>query len=85
MALHEGNSLMDVYKVRVGIAAARELELEVEDTAVVIEAYERAVKKNEPILWINDVRGHRIGVVVSSVAFVEFDRPQDRGVGFGRG
>lgn len=72
----------DAYKVRIGVAAARELELEVDDTQVVIDAFEKAVKKHEPVLWINDARGHRFGVAVSSIAFIEFDKPENRGVGF---
>lgn len=76
---------MDVYKVRVGIAAARELEIEVADTGAVVEAYERALKKNEPLLWINDATERRFGIVVASITFIEFDRPKDRGVGFGSG
>ena len=73
----------DVYKVRVGVSAARELELEVEETQVVIDAFEKAVKKSEPVLWITDARGHRFGVSVSSIAFIEFEKPVERGVGFG--
>jgi len=75
--------MSDVYKVRVGIAAARELEIEVEDTAMIVDAYERAVKKGEPVLWVNDAKGRRYGIAVPSITFIEFDRPQDRGVGFG--
>jgi len=78
-----GESMVDVYKVRVGIAAARELEIEVEDTSVMVDAYERAVKKNEPVLWVNDAKGRRYGIAVSSITFIEFDKPQERGVGFG--
>lgn len=72
----------DVYKVRVGVSAARELELEVEETQVVIDAFEKAIKKNEPVLWITDARGHRFGIGVASIAFIEFDQPTERGVGF---
>lgn len=75
--------MSDIYKLRVGIASARELEIEVEDTSAVVEAFERAVKKGEPVLWVNDVRGRRFGIAVGSISFIEFDRPQDRGVGFG--
>lgn len=74
--------MSDVYKVRVGVAAARELELEVEETQVVIDAFEQAIAKDEPVLWITDSRGHRFGIAVDSIAFVEFDKPSDRGVGF---
>lgn len=75
--------MSEIYKVRVGIASARELEIEVEDTSAVVESFERAVKKGEPVLWVNDVRGRRLGIAIGSISFIEFDRPQDRGVGFG--
>jgi hypothetical protein len=75
--------MADAFKVRVGVASARELEIEVEETQVVIEAFERAVKKGEAVLWITDARGHRFGIAVGSIAFVEFDKPQERGIGFG--
>ncbi len=74
--------MSDVFKVRVGVAAARELELEVEETQVVIDAYEQAIEKNEPVLWITDARGHRFGIGVAAIAFIEFDKPKERGVGF---
>ena len=74
--------MSDVYKVRVGVSAARELELQVEETQVVIDAFEQAIAKDEPVLWITDSRGHRFGIGVESIAFIEFDKPSERGVGF---
>jgi Protein of unknown function (DUF3107) len=75
--------MSEVYKVRIGIAAARELEIEVEDTSAVVDLYERAIKKGESVLWVNDTKGRRYGIAVGSITFIEFDKPQDRGVGFG--
>ena len=75
--------MSETYKVRLGVSAARELELEVEDPDGVATAYETAVKKKETVLWITDVRGHRYGIAVSSIAFIEVERPEQRGVGFG--
>jgi hypothetical protein len=75
----------DTYKVRLGVSAARELEFDVEDPDAVSVAYEKAVKKGDAILWFTDARGHRFGVTVESIAFVELEQPQDRGVGFGLG
>ena len=77
--------MSDVYKVRVGVAAARELELEVEETQVVIDAFEKAIADDESVLWITDARGHRFGIAVESIAFIEFDKPKERGVGFSPG
>jgi hypothetical protein len=77
--------MSEVYKVRIGIASARELEVEVEDTSAVGEAFERAVRKGEPVLWVTDTKQRRFGIAVASIAFVEFDKPTDRGVGFSPG
>lgn len=73
----------ETYKVRVGVAAARELEFDVEDPDAVSASYEKAIADGDDVLWITDVRGHRFGVAVSSIAFVELERPEQRGVGFG--
>ncbi len=74
--------MTDTYRIRLGVAAARELEFEVENPDAVSEAYERAIKKGDSVLWLTDARGHRFGVTVASVAFIELEQPQDRGVGF---
>lgn len=77
--------MSDTYKVRVGVSAARELEFDVEDPEALSQAYEKAVKKGEPVLWVNDAKGHRFGVATASIAFVQVERPEERGVGFGLG
>lgn len=71
------------YKVRVGVAAARELEFDVADPDELSASYEKAVEDGASILWITDARGHRFGVAVGSIAFIELERPEQRGVGFG--
>jgi hypothetical protein len=75
--------MSDTYKVRVGVASARELEFDVEDPDAVSASYEKAVADGDAILWITDSRGHRFGVTVSAVAFIEVERPEQRGIGFG--
>ena len=42
--------MSDVNKVRIGIAAARELEIEVKDPSAVVSAYEKALKKGDPVV-----------------------------------
>ena len=69
--------------VRIGVASARELELQVDDASVVSDAYTKALEDGESVLWIADTRGHEFAISVASVAFIEFERPQQRGVGFG--
>ncbi|MEZ5175659.1 MAG: DUF3107 family protein [Acidimicrobiia bacterium] len=68
--------------VRIGLASARELEIVVDEPDTVVSAFEKAVKGKDAVLWFTDVRGHRFGITVASVAFIEIDKPQQRGVGF---
>ena len=74
--------MSDSHTVRIGVSAARELEIQIDDPNVVSEDYEQAVTSGAPILWITDSRGHRFGVTVASIAFVELEEPEHRGVGF---
>ncbi len=71
------------HTVRIGVKSARELELEVDDPAAVSAAYEKALKGRDSVLWITDTREHRFGIAIDSIAFIEIEHPQDRGVGFG--
>lgn len=68
--------------VRIGISAARELDIQVDDPTVVSKNYEKALKDGAAVLWITDSRGHRFGVSVASIAFIELEEPEERGVGF---
>lgn len=72
------------HKVRIGIKSARELEIEVEDPVAMSTAYEKALKRKDAVLWITDTNDHRFGISIDSVAFIEIERPEDRGVGFGK-
>jgi hypothetical protein len=68
--------------VRIGLASARELEITVDDGDEFAAQFEKAVKGKQTVMWVTDTRGHRYGVNVESIAFVEIDKPLERGVGF---
>lgn len=73
--------MSDTVKVRIGLQSARELELDVADGDAVVEQLDGAT---EWIVWVEDVKGRRHGLVVDKIAFVEVDlRPPGPGVGFG--
>jgi len=74
--------MSDPRTVRIGVSAARELEIQVDDPTVVSNDYEKALDENAAVLWITDSRGHRFGVSVASIAFIELEEPEVRGVGF---
>ncbi len=74
--------MSDPRTVRIGVSAARELEIQVDNPTLVSKDYEKALKNGAAVLWIIDSRGHRFGVSVASVAFIELEEPEHRGVGF---
>jgi hypothetical protein len=72
----------ETVKVRFGMAATRELEIEVEPGHNIASEFEAAVDDGAELLWVTDTRGHRHGIVVEKVAFLEIDAPSRRDVGF---
>ena len=77
--------MSDTPTIRIGVSSARELEIQVEDPEAFSAAFEKALKGDEAVLWVTDVRGHRFGIAVESIAFIEFEEPQNRGIGFSAG
>ena len=71
--------------IRIGVSSARELEIQVDDPEAVSAAFEKALKSDDELLWVTDARGHRFGIAVESIAFIELEEPQNRGIGFSAG
>jgi len=69
--------------VRFGIASARELEIEVEPGQDIAKEFENALSAGTQLLWISDALGHRHGIVMGKVAFIEVESATKRDVGFG--
>lgn len=76
------DTITETVKVRFGMSSTRELEIEVEPGHDIATEFEGAAAKGTQILWIRDTRGHRHGVVVEKVAFVEIESARRRDVGF---
>ena len=76
------DTITETVKVRFGMSSTRELEIEVEPGHDIATEFETAAAKRVPILWIRDTRGHRHGIVVEKVAFVEIESARRRDVGF---
>lgn len=74
--------MADSVTVRIGMSAARELELQVDDSNVIADAYREALKGKDAVLWLTDTRGHRFGLSVASIAFIEIEEILEREVGF---
>jgi Protein of unknown function (DUF3107) len=80
----EGSRSMEV---RIGVVyTPKELTVEVDNTVDhTVDLINRALTGNEPMLWLTDAKGHRVGVPVDKLAYVEVDADDaTKRVGFGR-
>ncbi|HEX9505469.1 MAG TPA: DUF3107 domain-containing protein [Acidimicrobiia bacterium] len=64
----------------------KELDLELDGTAdEVVATIDAALTDGAPIVWLTDVKGRRIGVPASKIAYVEIaEDGSNKRVGFGR-
>ncbi|GMQ86649.1 MAG: hypothetical protein BMS9Abin07_2236 [Acidimicrobiia bacterium] len=75
--------MSETVTVRFGITSARELEIEVEQDQDVAKEFEEALSSGAQMLWIADAQGHRHGIVMGKVGFIEVEAALRRDVGFG--
>lgn len=74
-------------ELRIGVLhTPKELSVELEGTAdEIVAAINDAVKDEGAIVWVTDVKGRRLGVPASKIAYVEVDEDgANKRVGFGR-
>jgi len=73
-------------RVRIGMTMTpRELDLEVADAEEVVRSFQQAMEKGEQILWLVDEEGHRHGLVVDKIAYLDVEAERSKKVGFGKG
>jgi Protein of unknown function (DUF3107) len=73
--------------VRIGVVyTPKELTLEVDHTVDhAVDLINRALNGKEPMLWLNDAKGRRVGVPTDKIAYVELDSDDGaKRVGFGK-
>jgi hypothetical protein len=73
-------------EVRIGVVyTARELVFETDEQAdAITSAVDKAWAGEEPVLWLVDNKGRRIGIPTDKIAYVEVaGDASDRKVGFG--
>jgi hypothetical protein len=73
-------------EIRIGVLhTPKELELEVDGTAdEVTKTFDDALKKDDAVVWLTDVKGRRVGVPAERLAYVEIQDDHDaKRVGFG--
>jgi hypothetical protein len=78
--------MSDKTRIRIAQQMAREIEFDVEDVDDVVAGIEKAMAAGAGIVWVSDVKGHRHGIAVDKLAFIEIEGDDnDSGVGFGIG
>lgn len=75
-------------EVKIGVTyTAKELSIELEaDPEELVATVEAALRNGEPVLWLKDRKGRRVGVPADKVAYVEIAEQEGLPrVGFGPG
>jgi hypothetical protein len=71
-------------RVKIGITyAPREIDIDVTDGDAFMKEFEEVVNGGEKVWWISDQEGHRHGIVVDKIAYVDVEPERERTVGFG--
>lgn len=76
----------DVAKTRVKIGLTfvpREIDIDVDDGDAFMRNFETAVADEAKVWWVTDREGHRFGLVVDKVAYIDVEVERDRMIGFG--
>ena len=74
-------------EIRIGVVhTPKELSLELDGTAdEVVGTIDKALAGDTPVVWLTDVKGRRIGIPASRIAYIEVDEDAgNKRVGFGR-
>jgi len=75
-------------EVKIGVIyTAKELVVETSDDPDAVRgSIDAALSQSDPVLWLTDEKGRRVGVPTDKIAYVELGSDDDaRPVGFGRG
>ncbi len=76
--------MADTTKIRIGLTAAREIEVDVADAKAVSGQLEQAMVSGEGVVWIEDSSGNRHALAAASIAFFEVrSGSSNSGIGFG--
>jgi hypothetical protein len=68
--------------VRIGVANAKELEVQVDDPAALVAAFENALKDDEVLLTIEEKNGARTVVAVAAILYFAMEAADRPGIGF---
>jgi hypothetical protein len=74
----------EIPKVRAKIGLShvpREVDLDVDDADDFMREFEDAVAGGARVWWVTDREGHRHGIVVDKIAYIDVEPSRDRRVG----
>jgi hypothetical protein len=74
-------------EIHIGVVhTPKELSLELDGTAdEIVSTIDKALAGDTPVVWLTDVKGRRIGIPASRIAYIEVDEDgANKRVGFGR-
>jgi len=75
-------------EVKIGVVyTGKEIILDVDgDPEDVVSAFDKALSESQPVLWITESKGRRVGVPLDKLAYVEVAAADEvKRVGFGVG
>lgn len=73
-------------EVRIGVVhTPKELTLEIDENVEdLLKTIDKALKGGEAMVWLADSKGHRVGVAVEKLAYIEVESEEGaKRVGFG--
>ena len=71
-------------RVRIGVTdTSREFEMEIEELDAFTTMLDEAFKSDDSLVWLTDIKGHRVGIPTDRIAYVEVEEDQKSSVGFG--
>ena len=76
--------MSDKAHVKIGITfVSREIELDVEDSDAFSAEFEAAIGDGRRVWWVTDEEGHRHGLIIDKIAYVDIESERDKQIGFG--
>ena len=70
-------------RVKIGLSqVSREIDIGVDDADAFMRTFEMAMDGPSKVWWVTDDDGHRHGIVVDKVAYIDVEPGRDRKIGF---
>lgn len=72
-------------EVRIGVVhTPKELTLDLDSVEDAVKMIDNALKGGDALVWLTDSKGHRVGVALEKLAYIEIESEEgSKRVGFG--